>query len=286
MRGKTSRSVMVGGARRTFIAYLPASADPATPTPLVYVFHGANQTGQILYDMTEYWKIADSEGIAVVFPDGQGASSETGLTSLTPWYVTDGELLCGLGTLVSNFNDTDLAFIDEIKADVLQDQCVDDDHVFVTGFSMGGYFSHYVACKRPDFRAAGPHSGGTMANLSSCATQRMPMIIFHGNVDPLINEGCSDPMGTLEPGFPAAPTLWAQRNGCQDTYSPVTDDGANGECYLYDGCPADGQVKLCIFDGLAHAWSGAPVCDACIGLGIGFPSATRIEWDFFKKHAW
>jgi hypothetical protein len=38
--------------------------------------------------------------------------------------------------------------------------------------------------------------------------------------------------------------------------------------------------------GLSHAWSGAPVCAGCIGAGTGYPSATHIEWEFFKKYAW
>lgn len=288
-RGKSSRTVTVGSTPRTFVAYLPQSANPTTPVPFVYVFHGASQTGQALYDMTEYSKIADSEGIAVVFPDGQGASSATGAGSLTPWNVTDGPALCGLGTLVSNLNPVDFAFVDAIKADVVQDQCIDTSHVYATGFSMGGYFSHHVACDRPDFRGAGPHSGGTMADLSSCKTGHMPIIIFHGDADPLINEACSDPNGVEQAGFPAAATLWAKKNGCQTTYTKIPETGSNGlngQCLLYDGCPADGQVEVCIMSGLAHAWSGAPVCAGCIGSGTGYPSATRIEWEFFKKYAW
>jgi polyhydroxybutyrate depolymerase len=193
MRGKSSRTVMVGRTARTFIAYLPPSASATTALPFVYVFHGATQTGAGLYDMTEYAKLADSEGIAVVFPDGQGASSATGVGALNPWNVSNGPPCCGLGTLVSNPNAVDFDFIDAIKADILQDQCLDLDHVFVTGFSMGGYFSHHVACNRPDFRAAAPHSGGTMADLSTCKTTRMPIVIFHGNADLLIAAGCSDP---------------------------------------------------------------------------------------------
>lgn len=289
MRGKSSRTITVSGAQRTFIAYLPASLDPATPVPFVYVFHGANQTGQGLYDMTEYAQLADTEGIAVVFPDGQGTSSARGTGSLTPWNVTDGPLLCGLGTLVSNPNAIDFAFVDAMKADVLQDQCIDESHVFATGFSMGGYFSHHIACDRPDFRAAAPHSGGTMASLDSCKTGHMPIIIFHGDADVLINEGCDDPNGTLEPGYPASATLWAQKNGCQATYQTIPQTGSNGlngTCLLYDGCPPDGQVEVCIMQGLGHAWSGAPVCASCIGSGAGWPSATRIEWEFFKTYAW
>ena len=116
-RGKTVRTTpgTVGSLQRTFIAYLPAAANPATPVPLVYVFHGATQTGAGLYDATEYSKIADSDGIAVVFPDGQATSSATGAGSLTPWNVTDGPGLCGFGTLVSNLNPVDFAFIDAIN---------------------------------------------------------------------------------------------------------------------------------------------------------------------------
>jgi polyhydroxybutyrate depolymerase len=258
--------------------------------PFVYVFHGATQNGQELYDATEYAKLADTENIAVVFPDGQDTSSATGAGSLTPWSVTDGPGLCGAGGLVSNPNPVDFDFVDAIKKEMEQDQCLDDQHIFATGFSMGGYFSHHIACDRPDFRAAGPHSGATMASLDTCKTQHMPIIIFHGGSDPLIDDACDDPTATPDAGFPASATLWAKKNGCMDTYQTVPEKGTtagnDGQCYIYDGCPADGQVELCTFNALQHAWAGAPVCDGCIGSGAGFASATQLEWDFFKKYAW
>ena len=284
MRGKTSRSLMVGSLQRTLIAYLPQALPPGAPAPLVYVFHGANQSGQILYDMTEYAKLADREGIAVVFPDGQGTSSATGQGSLTPWNVTDGPLCCGLGALVSNANAVDFAFVDAIRDDISKDQCIDSKHIYATGFSMGGYFSHHIACDRPDFRAAAPHSGATYADLSTCKTMRMPIIIFHGQADSLIAAGCDDPTASAQPGFPPSATLWAQRNGCKSTYTAMSE--TMGQCFLYDGCPTGGQVEMCSFPTLGHAWAGAPVCGSCIGSGMGFQSATQLEWDFFKKYAW
>lgn len=284
MRGKVSRSVVVGSTTRTFISYLPAGLNPSTPAPLVYVFHGANQSGQGLYDMTEYAKLADQEGIAVVFPDGQGTSSATGQGSLTPWNVSDGPALCGLGALVNNPNTVDFAFVDAMREELSKDQCVDGAHVYATGFSMGGYFSHHIACDRPDFRAAAPHSGGTYGDLSSCKTTRMPIIIFHGQSDVLISAGCNDPTAAEQAGFPASATLWAKRNGCKATYTSMPE--TMGQCFLYDGCPAGGQVEMCSFPGLGHAWAGAPVCGNCIGSGAGFASATRLQWEFFKKYAW
>jgi poly(3-hydroxybutyrate) depolymerase len=118
----------------------------------------------------------------------------------------------------------------------------------------------------------------------------MPIIIFHGTSDPLINNACDDPTATPQSGFPASATLWAKRNGCKDTYTTVpemgTKMGNDGQCYVYDGCPADGQVEVCTFTNMQHAWAGAPVCENCIGTGAGWPSATHLEWEFFKKYAW
>lgn len=288
MRGKTTRTLTVGGTKRSYIAYLPMALSPTMAVPFVYVFHGAGQTGANLYEITQYSTLADKENIAVVFPDGQGVSSASGTGSLSPWSVTDGPALCGLGTLVSNPNAADFAFVDAIKADMTQDQCLDDKHVFATGFSMGGYFSHHIACDRTDFRAAAPHSGATMADLSTCKTTHVPIIIFHGTGDILIAPGCDDPNSPEQSGFPASATLWAKKNGCQPTYKTISEDvmSNKGQCYLYDGCPAGGQVELCTFTNLPHAWAGAPTCPGCIGSGAGFASATQLQWDFFKKYAW
>jgi polyhydroxybutyrate depolymerase len=291
MRGKTVRSLMVSGKMRSYVAYLPEAANPTHGLPFVYVFHGANQTGANLYDMTEYSTLADSEGIAVVFPDGQGASSIASMGVLAPWNVSDnGASVCGAGALANNpTSSVDFAFMDAIKADIEQDQCLDNDHVFATGFSMGGYFTHHVTCDRPDIRAGAPHSGGTEASLDGCARAgHVPIIIFHGTADPLIADGCDDPNGSAQSGFSAAATLWAQKNGCKSTYSTIPTNGSsgNGQCYLYDGCPSDGKVELCTFTNLAHAWAGSTACPSCIGSGTGYASATQLEWAFFKKYAW
>jgi polyhydroxybutyrate depolymerase len=288
MRGKTTRSVSVGGAMRSYVAYLPDSASPTKPLPFVYVFHGAEQSGDEMFDITEYSKLADSEGIAVAFGDGQDVSSASGAVSLTPWNVSDnGASVCGAGDLVNNPNAVDFMYMDAVKMDLMQDQCLDARHVFATGFSMGGYFTHHVACDRSDVRAAAPHSGGTMADLTACS-QHMPIIIFHGVADSLITDGCDDPTGPAQSGFPASATLWAQHNGCKDTYQmmPVNGSSGNGQCYLYDGCPKGSQVELCTFTDMDHAWAGSTNCPSCIGVGTGYASATQLQWMFFKQYAW
>jgi polyhydroxybutyrate depolymerase len=289
MRGKTSRSLMVGGTARTYIAYLPQSLDAKTAAPFVYVFHGAEMNASLMYDITQYAQLADREGIAVAFLDGQGTSSTAGTMTLNPWNVSDnGAQVCGAGNFANNPTaKVDFEFLDAVKADVLQDQCLDSAHLFATGFSMGGYFSHHIGCDRPDIRAVAPGSGGTLASLAACKTGHVPVIIFHGTSDGLIAPGCDDPNSPAQSGFPPSATLWAQKNGCKNSYSTVPTmggGGGKGQCYVYDACPADGQVELCTFTGMSHCWAG--------GGGNGafacstYASATQLEWDFFKKYAW
>jgi polyhydroxybutyrate depolymerase len=283
MRGMTMQTVTVGGTARTYLMYLPDSLSPSTAAPFVYVFHGAGMSGQQIYGITDYAALADKEGVAVVFPDGEG-----GPGSFTPWNVKNpGQNVCGPGNLVSASGD-DFGFMDAMRANVEKYQCVDSAHVFATGFSMGGYFSHHVACYRSDIRAAAPGSGATIPSLDPCTTAHMPIIIFHGTADTLIPPGCDDPNSPAQSGFPSSATLWAKKNGCAATYQTVTEqgDGGAGQCYVYDGCPADGQVELCTFNGMGHCWAGGTGAGGPGGSCSGYPSATELEWSFFKKYAW
>jgi polyhydroxybutyrate depolymerase len=291
MRGKTFRTLTVDSTSRTYYAYLPSSVGATTPAPLVFVMHGATMNAADMYSITGYSTIADSDGIAVAFLDGQDTNSMTGASTLDPWNVSDnGAAVCGAGDLANNSTaKVDFDFLDAVKADLSQDQCLDTAHIFGTGFSMGGYFSHHIGCDRTDFRAVGPASGGTLASLSGCATGHVPVIIFHGTSDGLIADGCDDPNGTAQSGFPPSATLWAQKNGCGTTYETVTNMGTSssytGQCYVYNGCPSDGQVELCTFNGMSHEWAGGSNAVSAFG-DPDYASATQLEWAFFKKYAW
>ena len=149
------------------------------------------------------------------------------------------------------------------------DQCVDHRHIFVTGFSMGGYFTNETGCLRSNVAAIAPHSGGSH-DLSACPVVHKPVILFHGTKDGLIPTACG-----LE-----ARDRWARHNGCRSEVETVNVTG--GHCEYSIGCPQDGQVALCLFDGMDHGWAG--------GQGsYGFPAyepASELGWAFFKKYAW
>ncbi len=277
VRGLSPREVTIDGLRRTYLVYLPAGTDSTTPMPLVLVYHGFTMSGQLMHDITDYAALADREHVAVAFPDGQGGPN----TTVAPWNVGSGLCPSFFGAPPSASGD-DFALLDSIKADVSEDQCLDREHIFVTGFSMGGYFAHHTGCMRPDIRAVAPHSGGTHV-LDGCIAGPKPIIIFHGLADNVIPAGCADPNAVAVQGSMPSATAWAAKNGCSTTTTTRTVE--NGTCFHYEGCPTGGQVELCTFNGMGHCWAGGNA-SAGIYSCPNNASATTLEWEFFKQYAW
>ena len=261
LRGKSNQTLTAGGLARTFVYYAPSSLSANEPAPVVIAAHGWLQTGQAMYDLSQYQKVADREGFVLMYPDGEPGS-------VGPWNVGEGACPSSLLVLPTATGD-DQAFIDAMVDFAEADQCVDRRHVFVTGFSMGGYFTNETGCLRSSIAAIGPHSGGSH-DLTACPVVHKPVILFHGTSDGLIPVSC----GT------EARDRWVAHNGCGAAVERVAVTG--GHCEYSQGCPADGQVALCLFDGMDHGWAG--------GQGsYGFPdyeSASELGWAFFKKYAW
>jgi polyhydroxybutyrate depolymerase len=274
-RGKSNQTLMAGGARRSFIYYAPKGLDPNTPVPLLIVPHGTNMSGQGMFDITQYAAIADREKFVAIFPDGID-----GPGSFAPWNVGSG--VCGLGAFVVG-GGNDQAFVDAMIAFAEQDQCIDSRHIFMTGFSMGGYFSHETGCVSSKIAAIAPHSGGTH-DLSRCPAKPKPAILFHFTSDSLIGYEC---------GSGARDEL-VKRNGCSAS-GPEVVPVKGGKCEYYKGCSA-GQVTFCSFDPPAraddglpsgHGWSGGSKAGAeSFGAISNTESASELGWAFFKKYAW
>lgn len=80
-------------------------------------------------------------------------------------------------------------FIEQIKAEYP----VDEERIYLTGLSMGGYGTWFTAMARPDlFAAIAPVCGGGMA--WNAPTLTMPVWAFHGVEDPTVSVNQSDEM--------------------------------------------------------------------------------------------
>lgn len=277
LRGRSMQTVMAGGLNRSFIYYAPASLDPNVAAPVVIIPHGYTMNAEMMFDITRYAAIADRERFIVIFPNGQAS----GLGA--PWNVGAPDCTSTLGILPLASGD-DNAFIDALLAFAERDQCLDRNHVFMTGFSMGGYLANETGCMRPDLHAVAPHSGGSH-DFASCRVSHKPVLLMHFEGDGLIPYTCGS----------QARDRWLALNHCQADAPDVTQV-QGGRCEYYKGCAADGQVGMCSFtipSGMrseafpGHAWSGG----SKDGMGAPFAipetaSTSELSWAFFKRYAW
>lgn len=277
LRGKSTHEVLANGQMRSFVYYAPTDLDPDAPAPLVIVAHGYAMTAEQMVQITQYTALADRERFVVVFPNGQ---QEDG----PPWNVGDPDCLLSSGDLPLTSGD-DSKFVDALIELVARDRCLDRKHVFMTGFSMGGYFANELGCRRNDIGAVAPHSGGSH-DLSACPATIKPVIVFHFEDDAVVPYRC----GTQ------ARDRWIARNGCQSA-NPMVTSVKGGRCEYYRGCKAGGQVAMCSFTTPAgspvtdrgHGWSGGSTNGGPTSAAYAIPqteSATSLSWSFLKTYAW
>jgi dienelactone hydrolase len=184
----------VDGSPQFCRAYLPAGYDPSQKWPLVLQLHGYNPANP---PYVRWWS-ADSrhpainsefgnhQGVIYMEPHGRGNTSYLGLG--------DNDVLRVIALAKAKFN-------------------IDEDRVYLTGDSMGGWGTWHVGTRHPElFAAIAPVYGGAdyhaqmteeeLVQLSSLerhlkekqssfaladALLHMPIFIHHGDVDKAVN---------------------------------------------------------------------------------------------------
>lgn len=66
--GINEYTIVVDDTPRQFLVYVPSGYDPAAPTPVVFMFHGSNQSGLVMYQNTAWAAKAEEENFFVVYP--------------------------------------------------------------------------------------------------------------------------------------------------------------------------------------------------------------------------
>jgi pimeloyl-ACP methyl ester carboxylesterase len=171
-------------------AYLPAGYDPAKRWPMIVNLHGYNAENP---PYVRWWSVdqrhdewADRFGVIVIYPMGRYNTGYRGI------------------------GDADVVRCIELAKEQFS---VDEDRVYLTGYSMGGGGTWHVGTRHPDlFAAIGPYYGGWdyHTGMDEAALQRLtprerfqmerdssfaqaeqlltlPIWVLHGDADPLVN---------------------------------------------------------------------------------------------------
>lgn len=146
--------------------FIPSNYDASKRWPLVVALHGMGGDENSFftaYDKGVIKRIAEARGYIVACPKGRQSAS---------MYMGPAE--------------TDVM---DVLAEIKREFSIDEDRVYLTGHSMGGYGTWSVAANHPDqFAALAPFAGGgtpfTTPKLRGIA--HVPWIVVHGDADPTV----------------------------------------------------------------------------------------------------
>jgi polyhydroxybutyrate depolymerase len=217
---------------RSYYLRLPKGYDSSKPYPLSIGGGGCGNT-----DGTS----GNGGGLAAL-PNGQSEAIQIGLNYMYP----ENAGAC----FADDFTNTpDLPYFDAILATLEADYCVDQDRVFVDGFSSGAWETYLLGCARAGVvRGIGTAEGGLRKTRPPCSEFPVAAILVAGLQDtenpigPLAPPGKNDSLGSA----PARDDI-LMRNGCVGTATTAWDP-KYPMCVRYTGCPEAYPVVWCAID--------------------------------------
>ncbi len=134
--GRNEYILSVDNSARELIVYVPAGYDASQPTPVLFMFHGSNQGGNLMVENTTWATYAERQNFIAVFPtsweypliDEPGRHEKWNDASLSE--------IAQPGTELKD----DVKFVREMIAALKVTFNVDEKRIFASGFSNGGLF--------------------------------------------------------------------------------------------------------------------------------------------------
>ncbi len=155
-------TMMVNGYIREYQVYVPDSAARLWPNgaPTLFVFAGDSQTDKVFFHATQWWKVADREGIILVIPCEQYSSRST----------------------VVSHKDTGI-FYEQLAKLVKEKYKVDPTRFYATGQSAGSMATQGFGMTNPEYFAAIATTSGVVAPPENATYAMVPTYLIVGEGD-------------------------------------------------------------------------------------------------------
>lgn len=255
---------------REFILYIPASYTGNEAVPLLFNFHGytSNATQQMWYG--DFRPIADTAGFIIVHPEGT--------------LDQDGNTHFNVGWGGSSRDD--VGFSRDLLDTLSTRYNLDENRIYSTGMSNGGFMSYYLACQMSDRIAAVASVTGSMTPLqyNTCSPQHStPVMQIHGTSDAVVPyNGAS-----WTRSIPNVVDYWLRENNCNEAAqisqipNTNTADNSSVELLQYGDGDNGAEVLLYKISNGGHTWPGNNVG----GPGTNYDMDASLEiWNFFAQY--
>ena len=229
------------GIQREYLVKIPEQHDETMP--VMYFLHGLGDNITRLDNEFHFQQIADAFGWMMVVPQARNEGNGTMWNANLTYSTTD-----------------DSGFLMALLDSLSLQYPVNQDSVFFTGFSMGGFMTHRMAIEHGNrITACAPVSGlitDPMSHYTAVAPVRM--LHIHGTNDPVVGyDGNSQYFG-YDLGLSVDEILdyWKNANHCVeepviDTFPDLHNDGLRFVRYSYEG---DAELQHIKVIGGNHTW--------------------------------
>ena len=277
--GSTTTTIEVAGRLRTLIVHIPVGYTGARSVPLVLNLHGSTSTASQQELLTAMDASADAKSFIAVYPQAL-IRSGAGFV----WNIPGVPLIGGAPVPAGAADDEQ--FLERVVTTMESRACIDRKRVYATGLSGGARMSSQLGCDAATIFAAIAPVSGLRLPTPCHAARPVPVISFHGRLDPIDPyNGHGQPYWTYS--VPEAARRWAAHNGCDPvphTSAPV----AQVTLTSYNGCKNDAAVELYTLAREGHEWPGGPSLPRRVTRALGPQSnavnANTTMWTFFTAH--
>lgn len=261
--------IVQGGLGRRYVAIRPVISAP--DAPVLMLLHPRGESPEGMANITAAGRLAAQHGAWVLLPEALRGD----------WHDNPRRV----------DGPDDVAFLTALLDAVLPINRLDASHVYVAGYSNGGYMAERLACARAD-RIAGVATVGAPLRASIAAdcplTRPMPVVQFHGTGDLIVPYRGNGPRTGADEGV----RYWASRAGCTPgavaaTVLPNRErrDQTRIVETRYTGCPRNVEIRLYTVERGGHTWPGSAhaAYTGVLGPTSGDVDATLELWNVLSR---
>ena len=166
------QSATIGGVKREYYIYAPASLKQGAKHPAIIAFHGFQADANGMRWLTGADKFADQHGFIVIYPNAISKSWNAGK---------------GFGS--ANKKTDDLSFVSALTDIIVARHSVDKKRIYAMGFSNGAQVVALMVCRMSQKLAAAAMVAHTLNEPNCNPKHKMPMMLIHGAKDPSVPYG-------------------------------------------------------------------------------------------------
>jgi polyhydroxybutyrate depolymerase len=270
------RTLSINGQTRTFRVYTPAIYSSEQSVPLVLNFHGYTSSAYLQEIYTNFIEIADTANFILVHPQGLDIGGGAGWNTFSE----------------VNLSNYDYLFVEEMLNDLKSNFNIDENRIYSTGMSNGGFMSYDLACFMSEKITAIASVTGSMisSHLNACNPERnVPILQIHGTNDATVSyTGNGGIIASVH--IDSLVKFWVLKNSCLPNYQMFNlpdlnqEDNSTVIQYVYEGSTLNSKVEFFKVINGGHTWPGAEYEFPGIVTNQDFNASTEI-WRFFSQHS-